>query len=143
VDKAFGSVITIEKSAVSPFAREDILHFVQEFPKLACTIFWTTAVEETILSEHIVSLGKRSAYERIAALVIELLNRLQWVGLAQENAYTFPLTQELIADALGLSKIHVNRTLRRLRAAGLVTVTKRQIVIHDLPALRAIADAEE
>jgi DNA-binding transcriptional regulator LsrR (DeoR family) len=70
------------------------------------------------------------------------LTRLRIVGLADEKSYRMPLTQELIADALGLSVPHVNRTLRQLRDDGLLTIEDQRVVINDIDALSALADFE-
>ena len=69
--------------------------------------------------------------------------RLQAVGLAQPRSFQLPLTQELIADALGLSLPHVNRTLRRLREDGLVAIAGQSVTINDIDALAALADFEQ
>jgi CRP-like cAMP-binding protein len=83
-----------------------------------------------------------SALERVAHFLLELLTRLRIVGLADEKSYRMPLTQELIADALGLSVPHVNRTLRQLRDDGLLTIEDQRVVINDIDALSALADFE-
>jgi CRP-like cAMP-binding protein len=86
--------------------------------------------------------GRRSAAERVSHLLLELLTRLQAVGLADECSYSMPLTQEAKSDLLGLSVAHVNRSLRQLRDEGLVTIEGRRVVINDLNALTALADLD-
>src|SRR6266571_4156414 len=76
-------------------------------------------------TEHLIDVGRRAALERVGNFLLELLTRLQAIGLADERSYRMPLTQELIGDALGLSVPHVNRTLRKLREAGLVGIDGR------------------
>jgi CRP-like cAMP-binding protein len=71
--------------------------------------------------EHLVDLGRRDAAERMAHFLLELGARLALVGLGSKDGYACPLTQYLLADALGLSAVHVNRVLRQLREAGMVT----------------------
>ena len=93
--------------------------------------------------EHLVDLGRRSAYERLAHLILELLVRLRTVGFADELSYSLPLTQELMADVLGLSGPHTNRMIRCLREEGLVTIEDRRVVIHDLASLASLAGFEE
>ena len=82
-------------------------------------------------------------YERLAHLVLELLVRLRATGLAAELSYALPLTQELIADVLGLSGPHTNRMIRCLRDEGLATIEGQRVVIHDLASLSALAGFEE
>ena len=89
------------------------------------------------------NLGRRTAYERLAHLLLELLVRLRAVGLAEMRSYTMPLTQELMADVLGLSVPHINRMIRNLREEGLVTLDGQQVVVHDLAGLSALAGFEE
>jgi CRP-like cAMP-binding protein len=80
----------------------------------------------------------RPALERIAHFLLELLTRLQAVGLAEAQSFRLPLTQELIGDALGLSLPHVNRTLRRLREDGLVRIEDQRVTINDFDTLSAL-----
>src|SRR6266699_45252 len=86
---------------------------------------------------------RRAALERVAHFLLELLTRLQAIGLADERSYRMPLTQELIGDALGLSVPHVNRTLRQLREDGLIGIDGQIVAIRDLEALAALADFEK
>ena len=91
-------------------------------------------------AEHLIDVGRRSALERVSHFLLELLTRLKIIGLADERSFRMPLTQELIADALGLSVPHVNRTLRQLRADELVSIEGSIIVIKDVQALSTLAD---
>ena len=109
------------------------------FPRIAIALFWISAREAAIYNEHLVDIGRRSAYERLAHLILELLVRLRAVGLAEELSYSLPLTQELIADVLGLSGPHVSRMLRLLREEGLVTVDGHRLTIMDLELLTLLA----
>jgi len=111
-------------------------------PRLITKIFWSISCESTIYAEHLIDLGRRSALERVAHFLLELLTRLKTVGLAQDHSYKIPLTQELLGDALGLSIPHINRVLRRLREDGLVVVEDQRVTIHDIDALSQLADFE-
>jgi hypothetical protein len=93
--------------------------------------------------EHLVDLGRRSAYDRLAHLVLELLLQLRAAGLADELSYTLPLTQELMADVLGLSGPHINRMVRCLRDEDLATIAGQRVIIHDLASLSTLAGFEE
>ena len=95
--------------------------------------------DEAMVVEHLVSIGRRSAMERTAHLLLELYDRLHIVGLADKGAFACPLSQNVLADALGLSTIHVNRVLRQLRDRGRVTVKNQTVVIEDMPATKMLA----
>ena len=90
------------------------------------------AREAAIYGERIIDIGRRSAYERLAHLILELLTRLRAAGLAEERSYVLPLTQELIADVLGLSGPHVSRMLRLMREEGLVRIDGHRLTVTDL-----------
>ena len=89
--------------------------------------------------EHLVSIGRRNAIERTAHFFMELAERLNLIGLATETEFKCPLSQFVLADALGLTAIHVNRVLRQLRELELLTVKKGRVHIHDLDGLRKLA----
>lgn len=93
-------------------------------------------------AEHLTSVGRRSAIERVAHFLLELQARFEVIGLTDGNSYPMPLTQELISDALGLSVPHVNRTLRQLREDGLLAIEGHRVVLSDRDALCALADFE-
>jgi CRP-like cAMP-binding protein len=106
-------------------------------------LFCSFSAEAAMYAEHLINVGRRSARERVAHFLLELLVRLQAIGLADERAYRMPLTQELVGDALGLSVPHVNRTLRRLREDDLISLDGQLVVIKDLEALATLADFEK
>jgi len=124
--------------ATIPFTRINTLF--ESHPRLVTKIIWWFSCESTIYAEHLVDLGRRSALERVAHFLLELLIRLQSVGLAQDQSYKIPLTQELIADALGLSVPHVNRVLRRLREEHLVVLEDQRVTVKDIEGLSELAD---
>jgi CRP-like cAMP-binding protein len=89
--------------------------------------------------EHLVSVGRRDAIERTAHFFMELAERLNLIGLATQAEFDCPLNQYVLADALGLSAIHVNRVLRQLRERDLLTVHRGKVRIHNLKGLREIS----
>lgn len=97
-------------------------------------------LDEICLLNHIARLGRQTAYERMAHLLLEIRDRLDQVGLVTDGSFTMPLTQEILADALGLSIVHVNRTLQQLRRDGLIELKGPAVVLKDGAALAAIAD---
>ncbi|MFW2348921.1 Crp/Fnr family transcriptional regulator [Qipengyuania sp.] len=115
------------------FRRNDFVELISTHPRLGYDITWLAAKEETALEGHIVSLGQRSARERLAYLAVWLLDRAQATCLADDrNIVSLPITQAQIADMLGLSLVHTNRTLRQLEREGLVEWKSRTIHVPDL-----------
>ena len=114
------SVFALTDCQVATVPAHSIADLFGTLPRLAMAITWSTAREEAMLMEHLVSLGRRNAYERTAHLLMELWKRLEVIDQTDGKAFEFPITQELLADLLGLSVVHVNRTLRALRKDGLI-----------------------
>lgn len=101
------------------FSRRRTFDMFVKMPVVAYEVAWLGSREESIIDENLTSVGRRSAAERIAALVISLHRRCNALGLVSDQGFLFPLTQQHIADALGLSLVHTNKTWSRLRRAGL------------------------
>jgi CRP-like cAMP-binding protein len=141
-ENALYSVKTLTDAALSPIPLSKLVGLLDSQPLLAAKLFWSFASESAILAEHLIAVGRRSATERVAHLLLELLTRLQLVGLADERSYHLPLTQEMIGDALGLSIPYVNRVLQQLRQDGLVTIKEQFVVIENMGELAALADFE-
>mgnify|MGYP000002861706 FL=1 len=115
------------------FPRGRFTELIASHPGLGYDITWLAAQEETALEGHIVSLGQRSARERVAYLAVWLIDRARATCLADNgNRVGLPITQVQIADMLGLSLVHTNRTLRQLLREGLVEWKSREIRIPDL-----------
>ena len=109
-------------------------------PHLARMLWFSTLLDAAIHRERILSVGRRSAAARIAHLFCELYVRLELVGLAQEGRYRLPLTQGDLADTTGLTSVHVNRMLKKLRGDGLLTFRGGEAVIHDWEGLQRVAE---
>lgn len=126
------TITTLTPIRYSHFRTEEIVRLTEMHPLMCAALFWCNAREESILVEHLASIGRRSAYSRVAHLVLELWRRLTLIGLVEngssqlEGTFELPLTQQLIADALGLSSIHVNRTLRALESDGFIVCERRE-----------------
>jgi CRP-like cAMP-binding protein len=97
-------------------------------------------LEDALLLDHVVRLGRQTAYERTAHLLLELHWRWMLVGQADNRSFTMPLTQEVLADFLGLSIVHVNRTLQQLRRERLIEISSAHVVLLDTVQLAVIAD---
>jgi CRP-like cAMP-binding protein len=132
--------LTDAQIAMIPLARLFALFDTQ--PRLAAKLLWSFSCEAAVYAEHLIQVGRRTAVERVAHFLLELLARLQVIGLADERSYCIPLSQEVIGDALGLSLPYVNRVLRQLADDGLVTIREHKVVVHDIDGLSALADFE-
>jgi len=135
-DHNFEPVTDIE---VSEVAAADLLAAFGRTPRLAAAVLWAASRDEAMVVEHLVDLGRRSAPVRTAHFLLELGARLKLVGMGSAAGYRCPLTQDMLADALGLSAIHLNRVLRQLRERGLMTFRKGVVTYGDLPGLMAFA----
>lgn len=131
---------TISACQVADIPRQAFDVITERHPHITRALWWCALVDEAVLREWLVNIGGRQANQRIAHLLCELLMRLQAVGYASDNTYPFPFKQSDIADCMGLSEVHVNRTLRELRSLGLITLKKRSLTIHDVEALKAFSD---
>jgi CRP-like cAMP-binding protein len=131
---------TITDVALSEVTVEDFFAVFTGAPRVATAILWALSCEEAMVVEHLVDIGRRSALVRTAHFLLELGARLKLVGLASADGYDCPLTQYLLADAIGLSAIHVNRVLRRLRETGLLTFRDGSVRFDDLDRLVALAE---
>ncbi len=99
-----------------------------------------TLIEASILREWVVNVGRRDARERIAHVLCEFAVRLETRGLASEYGFELPMTQEQLADATGLTSVHVNRVLKGLEADGLIERQRRQIQYRNWRALQDAGD---
>jgi CRP-like cAMP-binding protein len=137
------SVLSITGANVSAIPFGIVDNIFERDPALAKALFWSTVQEAAILGEHLTDTGRRSAYERVSHLLLELLVRLNRGRRGGEMTLSIPLTQELVADALGLTAVHVNRTLRALRQDKLIAVNGKSITIVDFEALSLLSDFEK
>ncbi len=96
---------------------------------------WATVKRASTFVEHIIDTGRRSPVERLVHFLLEFYSRLKAVQMADNNIFELPLSQELIADSLGLSAPHVNRILRRLRTDGLLSIDGHKITLTNLEEL--------
>ena len=108
--------------------------------RLVMSILWSTLRDEAILVQHLVDVGRRRPIDRVAHFFLELGSRLSLVGLSTKTAYQCPLTQSLIADALGLTAVHFNRVLRQLRELNAMTFHEGWVELLDLKRLERLAD---
>jgi CRP-like cAMP-binding protein len=135
-DHSFAAVTNIIVAELS--ARQLIAAFEQQ-PRLGVAFLWAASRDEAMVVEHLVNVGRRNALVRTAHFLVELGLRLQLAGLGSETGFACPLNQYLLADAVGLTAIHVNRILRQMRERKLLTFRDGYVTFHDLPRLRQLA----
>jgi CRP-like cAMP-binding protein len=116
-----------------------LLDIFRSSPRLGSALLWSVSRDEAMVVDHLASIGRRSAQERMAHFFLQLLERLKLIGFATDIGFNFPLNQYFLADALGLSAIHVNRVLRQLREDNLLTIKGGDVIFHDLTQLRSLA----
>lgn len=123
----------------SEVSQRDLLTVFSKTPRLATAVLWAASRDEAMVVEHLIDLGRRSSTERMAHFLLEMGARLQLVGLGDKTGYKCPLSQYLLADALGLSAVHINRVLRELREAGLVTFQRGRVEFDNYKGLVQLA----
>ena len=133
------SITALTPATVAFVPHGEMEALTAERPALVRALWWATLVDEAVLRAWIVNLGRRDAYESIAHLMCELHVRMEQVGLVENGRFDLPLTQEELADSLGLTPVHVNRILQRLRADGLIILRERLLTILDVAGLRKVA----
>lgn len=133
------SVASLTAVTVALFSIGELAELAARSPRLDLAMRRDMAVQTAIQREWITSLGRRTALERVAHFLCELFLRLRLVGLTDGVACEMPLNQAELADATGLSAVHVNRVLQQLRSRGLVRLHGRQMELPGLPDLQRIA----
>jgi CRP-like cAMP-binding protein len=133
-------VTTLSTCTIAVVPHERLTEITERFPRLARIYWFSTNMDAAIHREWALSLGQRSAISRMAHLFCELYERLDVIERTSEGGYEFPLTQRELSECLGLTVVHVNRTLQELRRRGLVQLEHRRVKILDRPALQGIAE---
>lgn len=129
MDHSIGAITRLKVAVMTP---EEMNALTTGRPRITQALWWHELVTSAIQREWTLNIGQRSAYERIAHLLIELYKRLETVGRTQDGRCDFPLTQNDLADATGLTSVHVNRTLQELRRDRLIELERKQLHILDM-----------
>ncbi len=132
------ATMTVCRLAIVP--RGDYEDLMRRRPRIARALRMAKLTEVATLREWVTNLGSRSGPERLAHFLCEMLLRLQKTGLASENQYSFPITQADLADTLGMSCVHVNRVLQKLRREGLIELSGRKLTILKPDGLSTLAE---
>ncbi|UUL83257.1 Crp/Fnr family transcriptional regulator [Sphingomonas qomolangmaensis] len=133
------SIVTLTKAKVASLPRQQMEALVEARPAITRAFWWSQLVDQGVLRAWIVSMGRRKAQERVAHLMCELYIRMHNIGLATDNQCEMPLTQVVLADAVGLTPVHVNRVLQALRQAEVMDLRSGSLTILDPAKLARIA----
>lgn len=141
--RASYGVQALTEATVCAIRHSALIELCRQLPDLGLRLAWLTARDRSLAYDHLTSVGRHSAHQRIAHLILELFvrYRAQWPG-EQINDMYLPLTQEHVGDAVGLSSVHVNRVLRDLRAEGIVELHYRRLSILNPDKLMEVAEAD-
>jgi CRP/FNR family transcriptional regulator len=122
------------------FERDRLWELFHAQPRIGYDITWLAAREEKMLDDNLVTNGRRNAPERIAMLLMHLYRRAERLGMTRDGGVPFPFNQQHIADALGLSLVHTNKTLRRLQGLGLHRIEDGLLRLLEPHALQTLGD---
>jgi CRP-like cAMP-binding protein len=138
--RADHNVQTITPASVAWIPASELKLVSQEHPRIGEALWRDTLIDASIFREWVLNVGRRDAKSRIAHMLCEFAARSQVAGLGPPERFQLPMTQEHIADATGLTPVHVNRMLRELREEGVIERTGREFRILDWDAMRSVAD---
>ena len=137
------SIEPVTKLEACEMAIGELLGAFAGNPRLATAVLWAASRDEAMVVEHLIGIGRRNALERTAHFLLELGARLKLVGLGSNDGYQCPLSQFMLADALGLTAVHVNRVLRKLREDGLLTFRNKHVQFLDFDRLVVLAEFDK
>ncbi|WP_395676253.1 Crp/Fnr family transcriptional regulator [Inquilinus sp.] len=138
-DSAVTSVEAVTDVSLCVVPYQDVAGLSEDRPEIALRFAALTADQKRAMEEQLLSLGQRTAPERVAALVLDLYGRAEARDMVRDGSMPFPLTQQHIADALGISLVHANRTLKQLQRDGLFRIKGRRLQLLDAAALEKAA----
>lgn len=136
MDHSIGAITPVRYLAIPP---ETMTTLTETRPRVAQALLWHELVNNSVQREWLLNIGARSALERMAHLLVELFVRLRAIGKADAHSCQFPLTQSDLADATGITPVHVNRTLQELRREGLIELRAKRLTILDFERLMRLA----
>jgi CRP-like cAMP-binding protein len=125
---------------VARIPRQKLSEIIESYSQIALALWRDTVIDAAIYRQWLTNVGRRPAYARIAHLLCEVFWRFQAVGLLRQHSCELPVTQTDLADATGLSTVHVNRTLQQMRAEGLIVLQSRLLSVLDWPRLREVGE---
>ena len=134
------SIVAMTAGRVAYVPHAELQALAHRFPEVASAFFKLILIDASIARETIANIGRRSAFDRTAHLFCEVYTRMLARGLAQDLRFELPLSQVSLAETLGMSAVHVNRTLQQLRREGLISSRGRHITVLDWDRLRHVGD---
>lgn len=140
LDRADHNIQALTPATLVQFPCDQLLALAYRFPEVGKALWLETLIEAATFREWVVNVGRRDARARTAHLLCELAARREAAGLGVRGSYELPMSQEQIGDALGLTSVHVNRTLKGLEADGLIGRSKRAVTVADWDGLRRAGD---
>ena len=141
--KADHSVLALTQAEIARIPREAVTDLAFRLPNVGMAMWYDTLVDASIFREWILNIARRDAKVRIAHVLCEFGVRLEALGLGDRSSYSFPMTQEQLADVTGLTPVHVNRSLMSLEAQGLLARTARYVAVADWATLQRAGDFDE
>ena len=143
LDEMDHSIATVTAALVAPIDQSRMQEFVERRPAITQAFWRLQLIDLGVARSWIVSMGRRGSEARVAHLMCELFFRAKAAALVCGSTCPMPLSQILLADALGLTPVHVNRMLRRFRTAGVMHLSRGQLFMTDLPQLVRIAGFDD
>jgi CRP-like cAMP-binding protein len=140
VDYMDHDLVTLTASKVAFIPHASLRELMLNHPRLIGALWRETVIDAAILREWMAGMGQRSGIARIAHLLCEMMVRLRAIGLMEGMSIRLPITQEQIADAIGLSPVHVSRVFKELRAKGLIRTEGRTLTVRNWDGLVAIGE---
>lgn len=137
------SISTLTPARVAHIQRDDLNALLDAEPALMRAFWWMQLVNESVMRAWIVSMGRRDSLQRVGHLMLELFARASAVGMVEDGTLQMPLTQIVIGDALGLTPVHVNRVLRRLREEGVMEIHGGTLTISDSAKLARVTGFDD
>jgi len=135
-------IITLGDCVLGFIPHDPLRAMIRSNPGVTEALWRETLIDAAIFREWICNLGQRDATSRLAHLIIEVYTRLSTIGRVADNSFRFPVTQAVLADAIGVSVIHLNRVLQELRTGGLLEFERGNVSILNMKQLRQVADFE-
>jgi CRP/FNR family transcriptional regulator, anaerobic regulatory protein len=142
-DNSMHGIDAVTDTTLCVFPQEGLWNLFREHPELGYDLTWLSARGEGSVDDNLVTAGRRTAAERVAMLLISIFRRLERLGLAEGSTVEFPINQQHIADALGLSLVHTNKTLRRMQRLGLHELQNGWLRLLNARALERIAEYDD
>lgn len=137
---ATDSLVALTDARLCPFEKTSLREIYEEHPRLAALFFLIAEAERVSLTDRLASLGRTSARARVAALLLDTVNRIRVMKSEVTSSFHLPMTQEEIGDATGLTSVHVNRMIRVLVEDGLIARSNSHVTILDEPRLERVAN---